>query len=100
MVKALVFDAYGTLFDVRSVAGRCEELFPGYGSELTAFWRTKQLEYTWLRSWDELGASGGTVRPRRGTQSKSLNIAITRQCLLEFLHACLGDLGTGQGQLL
>ena len=50
MVKALVFDAYGTLFDVRSVLRRCEEVFPGHGSDLTGLWRTKQLEYTWLRS--------------------------------------------------
>jgi 2-haloacid dehalogenase len=50
MLKALVFDAYGTLFDVRSVQGRCEVVFPGHGSDLTAVWRTKQLEYTWQRS--------------------------------------------------
>ncbi len=50
MIKALVFDAYGTLFDVRSVLSRCEEVFPGHGSDLTGLWRTKQLEYTWLRS--------------------------------------------------
>lgn len=48
--KAFVFDAYGTLFDVRSVLTRCEELFPGAGASLTTLWRTKQLEYTWLRS--------------------------------------------------
>jgi len=50
MIKALVFDAYGTLFDVRSVLARCEEVFPGHGANLTTLWRTKQLEYTWLRS--------------------------------------------------
>jgi 2-haloacid dehalogenase len=50
MIKALVFDAYGTLFDVRSVLNRCEEVFPGHGPDLTVLWRTKQLEYTWLRS--------------------------------------------------
>ncbi len=50
MVKALVFDAYGTLFDVRSVGSRCEDAFPGHGAAVTALWRTKQLEYTWLRS--------------------------------------------------
>jgi 2-haloacid dehalogenase len=49
-VKAVVFDAYGTLFDVGSVQARCEELFPGFGSSLTTRWRAKQLEYTWLRS--------------------------------------------------
>ncbi len=50
MIKALVFDAYGTLFDVRSVFGRCEEVFPGHGSDLTTLWRSKQLQYTWLRA--------------------------------------------------
>lgn len=48
--KALVFDAYGTLFDVRSVLSRCEEVFPGQGQEITTLWRVKQLEYSWLRS--------------------------------------------------
>jgi 2-haloacid dehalogenase len=50
MVRAIVFDAYGTLFDVHSVARRGEELFPGKGAALSQLWRTKQLEYTWLRS--------------------------------------------------
>ncbi len=47
---ALVFDAYGTLFDVHSVVALCEELWPGRGAQLSQLWRTKQLEYTWLRS--------------------------------------------------
>src|SRR5580765_6657111 len=50
MFKALVFDAYGTLFDVHSVARRCEALWPGKGAALSAAWRARQLEYTWLRS--------------------------------------------------
>ena len=49
-VRALVFDAYGTLFDVHSISLACEALFPGKGTELSRLWRTKQLEYTWLRS--------------------------------------------------
>jgi 2-haloacid dehalogenase len=48
--KAFVFDAYGTLFDVRSVLARCEEVFAGHGPQLTSLWRSTQLEYTWLRS--------------------------------------------------
>ena len=48
--KALVFDAYGTLYDVHSVARRSDELWPGRGAQLSQLWRTKQLEYTWLRS--------------------------------------------------
>ena len=49
-IHAVVFDAYGTLFDVHSVIGRCEQLFPGAGETLSRLWRSKQLEYTWLRS--------------------------------------------------
>ena len=49
-LDALVFDAYGTLFDVHSVVEQCERHFPGRGEELSRLWRTKQLEYSWLRS--------------------------------------------------
>lgn len=48
--RALVFDAYGTLFDVHTVIRRCEEFWPGKGEPLSKLWRTKQLEYTWQRS--------------------------------------------------
>jgi 2-haloacid dehalogenase len=48
--EALVFDAYGTIFDVHSVAARCETLWPGRGSAVSQLWRSKQLEYTWQRS--------------------------------------------------
>lgn len=47
---AMVFDAYGTLFDVQSVATLAERLFPGRGDALSRAWRAKQLEYTWLQS--------------------------------------------------
>jgi 2-haloacid dehalogenase len=49
-IKAVVFDAYGTLFDIQSVASITEQAFPGYGEIITQIWRIKQLEYTWLRS--------------------------------------------------
>jgi len=45
-----VFDAYGTLYDVQSVAAVTDKAFPGYGEIITQIWRMKQLEYTWLRS--------------------------------------------------
>jgi 2-haloacid dehalogenase len=48
-IKAVVFDAYGTLFDVQSVAGVTDAAFPGHGETITQLWRLKQLEYTWLR---------------------------------------------------
>jgi 2-haloacid dehalogenase len=49
-IKAVVFDAYGTLYDIQSVAAVTEQAFPGYGEIVTQIWRIKQLEYTWLRS--------------------------------------------------
>jgi 2-haloacid dehalogenase len=49
-VKAVLFDAYGTLFDVHSVIALAESLFPGQGAALSQAWRSKQLEYTWLRT--------------------------------------------------
>jgi 2-haloacid dehalogenase len=50
MINAVVFDAYGTLYDTQSVAAVTEDAFPGYGEIITQIWRIKQLEYTWLRS--------------------------------------------------
>jgi len=49
-IHAVVFDAYGTLFDVHSVSSLAEQLFPGKGDALSQLWRQKQLEYSWLRA--------------------------------------------------
>jgi 2-haloacid dehalogenase len=60
-LEALVYDAYGTLFDVHSVMRRCESLYPGRARELSQLWRAKQLEYTWLRSLMQRYAPFSTV---------------------------------------
>lgn len=49
-MRALVFDTYGTLYDVQSVQAKAEALCRGKGAVITHLWRLKQLEYTWLRS--------------------------------------------------
>ena len=49
-LRSIVFDLYGTLYDVYSVARLCDETYPGKGDQLSRLWRQKQLEYTWLRS--------------------------------------------------
>jgi 2-haloacid dehalogenase len=49
-ISGLVFDAYGTIFDVHSVWRLAESHFPGKGAALSTAWRAKQLEYTWLRT--------------------------------------------------
>ena len=48
--KAIVFDAYGTLFDVNSAAEKCKNKIGKKWESFANFWRTTQLEYTWLRS--------------------------------------------------
>ena len=48
--KAVVFNAYGTLFDVNSAAEKCKDKIGNTWETFANFWRTTQLEYTWLRS--------------------------------------------------
>jgi 2-haloacid dehalogenase len=50
MIKAFVFDAYGTLYDVHSVTRVIEARFPAHSEAISQIWRLKQLEYSWLRS--------------------------------------------------
>ena len=49
-IKAIIFDAYGTLFDVNSAAEKCKEKIGNRWEGFANYWRTTQLEYTWLRS--------------------------------------------------
>ena len=49
-IKAIIFDAYGTLFDVNSAAEKCKDKIGGKWEGFANYWRTTQLEYTWLRS--------------------------------------------------
>ena len=73
-IQAVVFDAYGTLFDVHSVVRRCEEQFPGQGAALSQLWRSQQLEYTWLAS---LMAAPGYARPDfRDVTAMALDYAV------------------------
>ncbi|HXX84622.1 MAG TPA: haloacid dehalogenase type II [Casimicrobiaceae bacterium] len=85
-VDALVFDAYGTLFDVHSVEATADRLFPGQGSALSKLWRTKQLEYTWLQS-----------LMQSPTQRREDFAAVTAHAL-EFATAALGLSMTAQAR--
>jgi 2-haloacid dehalogenase len=49
-IRAIIFDAYGTLFDVYSIGALAERLFPGKGSALAELWRDKQIQYSQLRT--------------------------------------------------
>ena len=87
-LQALVFDAYGTLFDVHSVTRLADSLFAGRGAALSQAWRTKQLEYTWLRSlmgrYDDFSAvTAGAL----DWALESLGLAARPQDRASLLHA-------------
>jgi 2-haloacid dehalogenase len=82
--KAVVFDAYGTLFDVYSVAMLAEQLFPGHGQALAALWRDKQIEYTRLTS------MSGRYRPFWDLTAAGLRFAALK------LGLALGSAAEGQ----
>jgi 2-haloacid dehalogenase len=60
MIKVVVFDAYGTLFDVYSIGALAESLYPGQGAAIASLWRDKQIEYTRLITLADPLAAGGS----------------------------------------
>ncbi len=89
-VKACVFDAYGTLFDFASAARACRDELGDRGDRLTALWRDKQLQYTWLRAlqgrhadfWDVTGdaldfALETLELERPGLRDRLMNLYLT-----------------------
>lgn len=80
--RAVLFDAYGTLFDVYSVGLLAEQLFPGFGDRLAQLWRDKQIEYTRLTS------MSGRYRPfwdltRAGLRFAALRLGLTLDSVAE-----------------
>ena len=78
--KAVLFDAYGTLFDVYSVGLLAEQLFPGHGERIAQIWRDKQIDYTRLTSMS--GGDGRHYRPfwdltRAGLRFACLRLGLT-----------------------
>ena len=89
--EAFVFDAYGTLYDVHSVAARCESNWPGKGTQLSVLWRAKQLEYTWQRSLMQRYAPFSTVTRDALAYScealkLELSVAQTEGLMAEYLN--------------
>ncbi len=60
MIKVIVFDAYGTLFDVYSISILAERLYPGQGAAISTMWRDKQIEYTRLISLSDPASPSGS----------------------------------------
>jgi 2-haloacid dehalogenase len=85
---AWVFDAYGTLFDVHSVARRCDSLWPGKGAALSHLWRAKQLEYTWQRSlMQRYRPFSGVTRDALAYACEALGLELTA----ERMEALMGE---------
>jgi 2-haloacid dehalogenase len=78
--RAVLFDAYGTLFDVYSVQLLAEQLFPGHGQQITTLWRDKQIEYSRLVTTSNHGAH---YRPFRELTRAALLYAIKAMALIE-----------------
>ena len=102
---ALVFDAYGTLFDVHSITATAESIWPGKGAALSQLWRTKQLEYTWLRSLmgryeDFAHVTESALRYACATLKLPLDDAKRAQLLKSYLHlATFPEVGEALGRL-
>jgi 2-haloacid dehalogenase len=60
MINAVVFDAYGTLFDVYSIGALAERLYPNHGTAISTLWRDKQIEYTRLISLSDPNGEAGS----------------------------------------
>ena len=63
-IRAVVFDAYGTLFDVYAIGALAESLYPGQGGAISALWRDKQIEYTRLISLSDPAGTGTDLGSR------------------------------------
>ncbi|HLX02103.1 MAG TPA: haloacid dehalogenase type II [Trinickia sp.] len=77
--KAVIFDAYGTLFDVHSVVAAAEQMFPGHGDALSQLWRQKQIEYTQLRTLAD--PAGARYQPFWNITLDALRYSARKLCL-------------------
>lgn len=90
-IKAVVFDLYGTLYDVYSVRTLCERIYHGQGELVSKMWRQKQLEYTWMRTLmgqykDFEAATLDALRYTCGSLGLALNADIETQLCNEYLR--------------
>lgn len=79
-IRACVFDAYGTVFDFASAAARCAEIPEDKRSALTALWRDKQLQYTWLRALQGRYADFWQSLGMRSTSRSTVSASRHRAC--------------------
>ena len=76
-IKAVVFDAYGTLFDVYSIQALAEKLYPSHGADIAVKWRDKQIEYTRLITQSDPHSSSGSQYYRPFWELTKLSLEYT-----------------------
>lgn len=86
MIKVVVFDAYGTLFDVHSVAALADSLYPGQGAAISALWRDKQIEYTRLITLSDPNGVGGSRHYQSFWELTQLSLRYTLE-RLQLVHS-------------
>ncbi len=107
-IRACVFDAYGTLFDFASAASACRDVLGDGSDRLTALWREKQLQYTWLRAvqdrhadfWQVTGdaldfALEALQLQEGGLRDRLMNLYLTLTAFPEVLHVLRRLKGVG-----
>lgn len=86
-IRAIAFDAYGTLFDVHSVGVLADRLFPGRGKALADLWRVKQIDYTRLRTMSDRYVSFARVtRDALVFAGKALGLAVADEHIVELMQ--------------
>ena len=86
-IRAIAFDAYGTLFDVLSVGVLADRLFPGRGKALSELWRVKQIDYTRLRTMsDRYVPFSDVTRDALVFAGKALGLAVADEQIIELMQ--------------
>lgn len=98
-LRGVVFDAYGTLFDVHSIAKRAEQRFPGSGAAISSIWREKQIEYSRLVTLSDPSDSGSRHYQSFWDLTRSALAYSLRKLNLQHATADLDDLMSGYAQL-
>ena len=98
-LRGVVFDAYGTLFDVHSIAKRAEQRFPGAGAAISSIWREKQIEYSRLVTLSDPSDSGSRHYQSFWELTRSALVYSLRKLALSYTTADLDDLMGGYARL-
>jgi len=98
-LRGVVFDAYGTLFDVYSIGQRAEQHFPGMGAAISTTWRDKQIEYSRLVTLSDPSASGSRHYQTFWELTRAALVYSLQKLNLSFAAAEIDDLMSGYARL-